>query len=83
VSWMIASNALLFDPYSNAYFVDQQSFNKIQWDAVTAVMVGFPVQKHSFQLGPQLQYGLTGLLKTGTDNPGHLFFFGLKMTFIP
>jgi hypothetical protein len=83
LNWMVASNALLFDPYSNVYYKNRQSFNTTQWDAATSIMVGFPVQNHSFQLGPQLQYGLTGLLKIGADHPGHLYFIGLKMTYIP
>jgi len=83
VAWMFSSNSLLYDPYANVYFADKESFTKTQWDAATAVMIGFPIQNHVFQLGPQLQYGLTGLLKTGTGNPGHLYFLGLKMIFIP
>ena len=83
VAWMVASNALLFNPYDNVYFVDKQAFNPIQWNAATAVLVGIPLQSHSFQLGPQVQYGITGLAKTNAGNPGHLFFVGLKMSFIP
>jgi len=83
LAWMISSHALVYDPYTNVYFVNNQSFNTTQWNAATAFMIGFPLQNHSIQLGPQIQYALTGLLNAGVDPPGHLFFFGLKMTFIP
>jgi len=82
-SWLLATNALHFDPNANVYFKNNQLFNKTQWNAVTAVMVGFPVHTHTFELGPQLQYGLSGLLNTNTVNQGHLFYLGLKMSFIP
>jgi hypothetical protein len=58
-------------------------FNRVQWHAVTALMVGFPFHDHTIQIGPQVQYGLTSLLKNSGSNPGHLTYFGLKCTFNP
>jgi hypothetical protein len=46
-------------------------------------MVGMPVGKSALQLGPQLQYGFTGLLKSSYGSPGHLIFYGLKISIIP
>ncbi len=66
LAWMLGTNALHFDPNTNVYFENNQLFNKTQWNATTAIMVGFPVHQHSILLGPQLQYGLSGLLKTNT-----------------
>ena len=83
LAWMLGTNALHFDPNTNVYFENSQLFNKTQWNANTAILVGFPVNQHSIQLGPQLQYGLSGLLKTNGSNPGHLFYFGMKISFIP
>jgi calcineurin-like phosphoesterase family protein len=70
-----------FDPYTNVYFKNNQLFNKIQWDAATAILIGFPVQNHSIQLGPQIQYSLSSLLKDNSTYPGHLIYFGLKCSF--
>jgi hypothetical protein len=82
-SWLLSTNALHFDPNANVYFKNSQLFNKTQWNAITAVMVGFPVHTHTVELGPQMQYGLSGLLNTNTVNQGHLFYLGIKMSFIP
>jgi Outer membrane protein beta-barrel domain len=83
LAWLLSSNALHFDPYTNVYFENDQLFNKIQWNALTAILIGFPVHDHSIQIGPQVQYGLSSLLKNSSSYPGHLVYFGLKCTFIP
>jgi hypothetical protein len=82
-AWLVSSNALHFDPYNNVYFENDQLFNKIQWNALTAILIGFPVHDHSLQIGPQVQYGLSSLLKNSSSSPGHLIYFGLKCSFIP
>jgi hypothetical protein len=82
VSYLINSNALHFDPNGNLYYQNAELFNKIQLNGTTAFMIGFPINKTELQVGPQLQYGLTGLLKTGSGNPQHLFYTGLKISFI-
>jgi hypothetical protein len=83
LAWLVSTNALHFDPYNNVYFENSQLFNQVQWHAVTSLMVGFPFHDHTIQIGPQVQYGLTGLLKNSGSNPGHLTYFGLKCTFNP
>jgi hypothetical protein len=81
LAWLAGANALQFDPATNVYFKNNQLFNRIQWDAQTAVLFGFPVQKHTLQVGPQFQYGLSNLLKTSSSYQGHLSYFGLKFSF--
>ena len=81
LAWLASANALQFDPYTNVYFKNNQLFNRIQWDAATAILIGFPVHNHSIQLGPQIQYSLTSLLKDNSSYPGHLIYFGLKFSF--
>jgi hypothetical protein len=71
--YMVSSNA----------FQKTQFYNKIQLNGTTALMFGFPLHNNELQVGPLLQYGLTGLLKSGAANPGHLFYGGLKISFIP
>jgi hypothetical protein len=83
VSCLLSSNALHFDPNGNLYYQNAQLFNKVQLNGATAIMIGFPISKNELQLGPQLQYGLSGLLKSGSGNPQHLFYTGLKISFIP
>ncbi len=83
VSYLLSSNALHFDPNGNLYYQNAELFNKFQLNGATAIMIGFPINKSELQLGPQLQYGLSGLLKSGSGNPQHLFYTGLKISFIP
>ncbi len=83
ISYLVNSNALHFDPNGNLYYQNAQLFNKVQLNGATAIMIGFPINKTELQVGPQLQYGLTGLLKTESGNPQHLFYTGLKISIIP
>ncbi len=83
VSYLVNSNALHFDPNGNLYYQNAQLFNKVQLNGATAIIIGFPINKTELQVGPQLQYGLTGLLKTESGNPEHLFYAGLKISIIP
>jgi hypothetical protein len=83
VSYLLNSNALHFDPNGNLYYQNAELFNKIQLKGATAIMFGFPINKSEMQIGLQLQYGLTGLQKSGSGNPQHLFYTGLKISFIP
>jgi hypothetical protein len=83
VSYLVNSNALHFDPNGNLYYQNAQLFNKVQLNGATAILIGFPINKTELQIGPQLQYGLTGLLKTESGNPQHLLYAGLKISIIP
>ncbi len=82
-SYLVGSNALHFDPVTNVYYKNNSLFNKLQINATTAMMVDFHIQKSELQLGPQLEYGLTHILNKNTGNPEHLFYTGLKVSFIP
>jgi Outer membrane protein beta-barrel domain len=83
LGYMISNNALYYDPYVNVYIANYQQPNKMQLNGVTAIMFGFHLHKNELQIGPQLQYGLTGLLKSDGGNPGHLLYGGLKISIIP
>jgi Outer membrane protein beta-barrel domain len=82
LSYLVSTNALFFDPNGNLYYQNAQMFNKTQLSGVTAVMIGFPIHKNELQIGPQLQYGITSLLKSGTANSEHLIYGGLKLSYI-
>jgi hypothetical protein len=83
LSYLLSSDALSYDPVSNIYYKSSRYMNKLQFNGITAIMVGMPVGKSALQIGPQLQYGFTGLLKSSYGNPGHLIFYGLKISFVP
>jgi hypothetical protein len=83
VSYLLSSNALYYDPQSNVYYKDNQLLNKTQLNTSTAIMVGFHIRQHELRLGPQFEYGLTNLMKSGAVSPEHLLYWGLKFSFIP
>jgi hypothetical protein len=81
--YIVSSNALYYDPNTNVYFSNYLKPNSMQLNGVTAFMFGFQMHKSEWQIGPQLQYGFTGFVNTNDGNPGHLFYAGLKISFIP
>jgi hypothetical protein len=83
VSYLVNSNALYFDPLSNVYFENSQQFNRAQFNTSTGLMIGFNIHQGELQFGPLLQYGMTRLSKNNADNPEHLIYYGVGITFIP
>jgi hypothetical protein len=81
LSYMISSNALHFDSYGNVYYQNASLFNKFQFNGLTSFMVGFHTRHGELQLGPQLQYGITGLMKQNPADPGHLLYGGFVISF--
>jgi hypothetical protein len=82
-AYLAGSNALHFDPVTNVYYRNNSLFNKVQLNAASDIMVGFHIHKNELQMGPQLAYGITHILNKSTGNPEHLFYSGLKVSFIP
>jgi len=82
-AYIVSSNALYYDPNTNIYSNKYLQPNKMQLNGVTALMIGFPFCKGVLQAGPQLEYGFTGFINSNDGNPGHLFYVGLKISFIP
>ena len=82
LSYLISTNALFFDPNGNLYYQNKDLFNKTQLSGTTSILIGIPVHKNQLQLGPQLQYGFTGLLKSGPVSSEHLFYGGLKISYV-
>ncbi|MBC7826696.1 MAG: PorT family protein [Chitinophagaceae bacterium] len=79
LSYLISANALHFDGNTGVYYKDNGLFNKLQTNFTTGFSLSlwnnsrFPVQ-----IGPQLQYGLTNLMKQEVNASKHLFYFGLN-----
>ncbi|HEX3767231.1 MAG TPA: hypothetical protein VHT72_02600, partial [Puia sp.] len=81
--YLLGNKALYFNPNANIYTTKYLQPNKMQLNGVTALMIAFPFYKGELQIGPQVQYGFTGFVNTNGGNPGHLFYAGLKISFIP
>ncbi len=83
ISSLIGINSLSFDGTSGAYYKEGNFlFRKTQMSVSTAIMFGLPFAGNHLQLGPQIQYGLTDLLKNNIGNAQHLLFAGIKLAFI-
>lgn len=82
LSYLMSSNALYYNTHAGVYYKDAGVTNKTQFNISTALMIGIPYKGLDLQLGPQMQYGLTNLLNTGTGGQ-HLLYGGLKLVIIP
>jgi len=82
LSYLVSSNALHYDPSANVYFQNNQLLNRTQFSLGTALLIGFHIHHDELQIGPQFQYGLTGLMKDGTGESRHLSYGGLKISYI-
>ena len=82
-SYLVASSALIYDPVSDVYFKDSRLFDQGQIMGHTGFLIGMPIGKSQLSFGPQIQYAFTQLLNNGSSNSGHLFYGGVKISFIP
>ncbi len=74
---MINTNALHYDGANRAYYENESLFNKNQFAYSTSVLFGF--NKNKIQVGPQLFYAFSDLLKTsGNGDPKHLRSISIK-----
>ncbi|PWT72202.1 MAG: hypothetical protein C5B59_16395 [Bacteroidetes bacterium] len=83
LSQLIASDELHFDYSTGVYYKGSNQLNKTQFNVNTALLVGLNHNKLSLQMGPQVQYGLTNMLKGDEGGTQHMFFAGLKVVVIP
>ena len=83
LAYLANSDALYYDSYSQIFVSATQQINKMQWNAFTALLFGFHLNKNEWQIGPQLQYNFSKLYNTQTDNSDHLLYCGIKILFIP
>jgi hypothetical protein len=82
-SYLVSTDAMYYDPSANVYYKNMQLFNQVQWSAATAVLIGFNVNNNQLLLGPQVQYGISGLQKNTAAGQQHLLSYGLKISFVP
>jgi Outer membrane protein beta-barrel domain len=82
-SYLINTNALQFDPSSGTYYKDNSLYNKTQINLLTGFAIGFYRKKSLIEIGPEIQYGATNLLRGYTNNSQHIFYGGLKLSLVP
>jgi len=81
LSRVISSDALVYDSYNQAYYKNPDLFNKTQITLSGGIHTNLSfIHKGSLELGPQLQYGLTNLVKNNNTQQ-HLFIWGLNATY--
>lgn len=79
LSYLVSTNALHFDSQTGVYYKDNDLFNKLQANLSTGLSVSlWNKSKMPIHVGPQLQYGLTNLMKQEVSSGKHLFYFGLN-----
>jgi hypothetical protein len=78
LSYLMSSNAVYYDSHSGNYEKDNAVARRAQVGLNTGFAVALPVRGVQIQAGPEVQYGLTSLLKAGTGG-GHLAYGGLRV----
>ncbi|CAN5583040.1 hypothetical protein BH10BAC2_BH10BAC2_10930 [soil metagenome] len=75
---VISSNALVYDSYNLAYYKNDELLRKTQVHLLGGFNTAFTFRNSSsLVLGPQFQYGLTGLVKNNSSAQ-HFFVWGLQ-----
>jgi hypothetical protein len=75
---LISSNALVYDSYNEAYYNNNDLFQKTQVSLLAGINTQFRVGKTSVGLGPQFRYGVTNLFKHNDYGSQLLFSWGLQ-----
>jgi Outer membrane protein beta-barrel domain len=77
--FLVNSNFLYPDISQHIYYQDNSILRKMQWNVQTGFTVGlFSQDKHSLQIGPQIQYMFTNLVNNAAASNQHLGFIGLR-----
>jgi len=75
VQRLLSTNALAYNKDYQLYFRSKNAFNNTQLFAEAGASYGVRINGLSFNLGPQLQYGISRLEKSGNK---HVYALGLK-----
>jgi hypothetical protein len=79
LSRLIYSNALHYDSAANIYYQDNSLLNKNVAGLFTSLAYRLRSQKNfSLEVGPQFNYGLTPIQKTGASKKQHLYSVGIS-----
>lgn len=82
LSRLMGSDALYYDNHTGVYFKDGAVINHTQVSFSTALMAGMAIRGTRIQAGPEVQYGVTGLLQSQAGD-GHLLYGGIRMVILP
>jgi hypothetical protein len=79
LSYLFATNALIYDPSANIYYKNEDLYSKLQLHFQSGLTYRiWKNQLFGVHVGPYLQYGLTGLQKEKGSSNYHLLSTGLK-----
>jgi len=78
LSYLMSSNGLYDDISSGAYKSDNGVIHRTQASVKTGLAVGLPVRGVQIQAGPEVQYALTHMLRTGSGS-GHMVYGGMRV----
>jgi hypothetical protein len=82
IGYLVATNALQYDPAMNIYYVDKSMYRTTQFSAWTGF--DYTIMKkgnYSLSLGPKMGFGLSNLLRRKTYGQQHLYFAGIGSSF--
>ena len=77
-AYMVNTNALHYDGANRAYYENKSLFNNHQLAYSTSVLFAF--HKKKIQVGPQVFYAFSDLLKSNNGDPKHLRSISIKST---
>jgi len=79
IAHITSTNALVFDNFNQAFYQNKSLFNKTQLQVLGGVQVGFPaIRSYQINIGPQVQYNFSNLLKSSDYGNQHLFNYGIR-----
>jgi hypothetical protein len=80
LGWLVSVHALQFDPQTQIYFKEDSYFNRVQLSALGGIQYRLLQSgRYTLRAGPQVQYGLTGLLNKRSSTSKHLFSGSLRL----
>ncbi|NNV55878.1 outer membrane beta-barrel protein [Limnovirga soli] len=79
IAHITSTNALVFDNFNQAFYQNKSLFNKTQLQVLGGVQVAFPaMRRYQINIGPQVQYNFSNLLKSSDYGNQHLFNYGIR-----
>ena len=80
IARLLSVDALHFEGVKGVYYQDNTLFNKTQFNFVTGLSVGLlQHSKHPIWIGPNLRYGLNGMIKKEFSTGQYLWSTGISV----
>ena len=77
-SYLMSSDAVYLDSRSGNYYKSNGIARRGQASLQTGLMVGLPVRGLEIKAGPEVQYAVTSMLRSGNTG-GHLVYGGMRV----